>query len=240
VNILLDAKSGYVDATTDYQLGAYAHGRRYDTHHPLPPIDKGLILRVNDEGCQSVWISRERLDQAYQLFCSLRRVWQDLVEHKLAQSSDVYRLTIDGVEHHLPRVTAILKTVLSKGKLVDWQIKQALTYTLQEMLRHQRTPQQTLDAYQGGFFDPTTGSRDYMLKRGKQGTAMHECLQRYLLQLPVVIDPTDTWLTKAFGHLKTWADAHQMRVVDGLTETKIYNLNEGYAGTLDAVVTVEP
>jgi hypothetical protein len=79
-----------------------------------------------------------------------------------------------------------------------------------------------------------------MLKRGKQGTAMHECLQRYLLQLPVVIDPTDTWLTKAFGHLKTWADAHQMRVVDGLTETKIYNLNEGYAGTLDAVVTVEP
>jgi len=232
---LADVKSGFVDATTRFQLAAYASCTTFD-NLLLPKLDGGLILRVDDKRCEPVWISPTEMEEAKGLFFCALRLWKFMVANNIIKNRDTYKIQIDGKEVLFPRVTAILK-VLTKEMLVNWQIKQAVACALDRLTKV--SPETLQEEWTEGMWDPKDKATAFMKFRGQQGRDLHKAVQAYLTHTPVEIPPQDEWLTHAYGHFKKWADWHEFKAVEGFVECKVMNVEHSYAGTLDQVVTVE-
>ena len=242
VTATMDAKSGFTDAATHYQIGAYSLPGlvTYPHQKPLPLVQEGLILKVNESGCVPIRLSPDRLTQAQNLFLSALALYKDAVEHKTIKpkGNDLYNLDLFENPVSYPRVTSILK-VLNKEGLNLWMLKQSVTYTLKEMIRTKRTPESVLDAYEAGFFKPLEGALAHRDRRGGEGTDLHRLVRNYLCGLPVNLESESEWIQSVYPKFVQWATVHRLSLVDGLSEQKVYHPEHKMAGTLDAIVTWE-
>lgn len=239
----LDLKTGFVSKRTDYQIAAYSLPglHTYPHNKPLPLVEEGLILKVNEDGCKPIRITPDRLEEAQRLFLSCLKLYNDAVTHGIVKpkGNDLYNLDLFESPVSYPRVTAILK-VLNEATLENWKLKQAITYTLKELIRTKRTPESVLDAYDNGFFKPLEGALAHRDRRGGEGTDLHRLVRNYLTGLPTPLDAESEWMQTVYPKFVQWATAHRLSLVEGLSECKVYHPEHKMAGTLDAIVTWEP
>ena len=239
---IMDLKTGWVGARSAYQIAAYSLPglKTYPHSTALPVVEEGLILRVNEERCEAVRISPNRLKEAQDLFLAALKLYLDGVQHGIIKpkGQDLYALDLFEVPVSYPRVTSILK-VLSEEALVGWMIKSSVTYTLEELIRKKRTAEEVLDAYKAGFFKPMEGAFAHRDRRGSEGTDLHRLVRNYLIGIPVKLAVESDWIQNAYPQFEQWAKAHQLTLVEGLSEMKVYHPEHKMAGTLDAVVTWE-
>ena len=242
VTAICDVKSGWVGARVSYQLAAYSLPglQTYPHNKPLPVVEEGLILKVNEEGCKPIRIPPDRLKASQDLFLSCLKLYRDAVEHNIIKpkGNDLYQLDLFENPVSYPRVTSILK-VLNEATLENWKLTQAVTYTLQEIIRTKRTPEAVLDAYQAGFFKPLEGALAHRDRRGGEGTDLHRCVRNYLTGLPVVLESESVWVQSAYPHFVHWATAHRLSLVEGISEMKLFHPEHQFAGTCDAYVSWE-
>ena len=238
--IIGDLKTGYVDATTAYQLGAYSLCKSYTSQQPLPPLDEGLILRVNEDRCEPIRIPSKRLKESAELFLCALKLYRDGVISGLIKpkDADIYPLLMGAGHVFYPRVTSILK-VLNREMLNQWMVKQSVKYTLKEMIAHKRDAATTLELYENGLFDPQQGAFKHRDSRGTEGRDLHRLVHNYLTGKPISLDQESIWVQSAFRKFEAWAKEVNLTLVDGLAETKIYSPDYQFAGTLDYVATME-
>jgi hypothetical protein len=240
----LDLKTGFVSKRTDYQIAAYSLPGLHTYPHdkPIPVVEEGLILKVNEDGCKPIRISPERLKESQELFLAALKLYKDAVKHGITKPKgikDLYYLDLFEAQVSYPRVTSILK-VLSEETLEKWKRTQAISYTLKEMIRTQRTPEQVLSAFEAELFDPLEGALAHRDRRGNEGTDLHRLVRNYLTGLPTPLDAESEWIQTVYPKFVHWATAHRLSLVEGISEMKLYHPEYKFAGTCDAYITWEP
>jgi len=239
---ICDVKSGWVGARVSYQIAAYSLPGllTYPQNHPLPQVEEGLILKVNEEGCKPIRITSDRLKVSQDLFLCALKLYNDAVQYQIIKPkhSDLYQLDLFENVLSYPRVTSILK-VLDEDGLRKWMLKQAVSYTLKEMIRTKRTPEDVLNAFEADLFKPLEGALAHRDRRGGEGTDLHRCVRNYLTGLPVVLESESVWVQSAYPHFVHWATAHRLSLVEGISEMKLFHPEHQFAGTCDAYVSWE-
>ena len=240
---VVDFKTGWVGARVSYQIAAYSLPGllTYPSNRPLPQVEEGLILKVNEEGCKPIRIPPDRLKASQDLFLCALKLYNDAVQHQIIKPkhSDLYQLDLFENALSYPRVTSILK-VLDEDGLRKWMLKQAVSYTLKEMIRTKRTPEDVLNAFEADLFKPLEGALAHRDRRGGEGTDLHRLVRNYLCGLPVKLESESAWIQNVYPLFVQWATAHRLSLVEKLSEQKVFSPEHQYAGTLDAVVSWEP
>ena len=155
---LVDLKTGWVGYEAEAQLGAYSIGTP-QRGGSLPPLDGGVILKLELDaqkqpvGMLPILLSKALLAQRAQEFLSLYAIYQQKVERKelrAPKGNALYLVECEGLPVTYPRVTSILKQTLSAPALVNWQIKQAVGYTLEHLKRTKRSPDMVMEELERG------------------------------------------------------------------------------------------
>lgn len=244
--IIFDLKSGGLWVEHEWQLGAYAIGRRYglggaNHNTAIPALDGACLLQVNAKGVSPRFLTRARLTACSDVFLAIKRIYDDqLAADPKQRIKDTYELFAEGEVKRYPRVTAILKHVINRPALNGYIARRAVEFTLDECIRKKRTPSEMRDDFANGFFDPFLGSRSHMEARGEEGRNLHKCVEGYLLGNPPEIAQENEWLLKAYNYFVAFAQRHQMRLFEDFCEFKVWHETLGFAGTGDFIATIEP
>ena len=237
--VIFDLKSGGIWWEQQLQLGAYSQAMRYP-NGLLPRLDGACLLQVNAKGVTPTWLSQPRLEAVAGLFEAVKRLFDDQQTHGQVKITDTYQLFTEGEVKAYPRVTAILKAVLNKPALNGYLVKQAVSFTLEELVAKKLPPAELLSRFQSGLFNPLAGSTAHMESRGEEGRTLHKCVEGWLVGNPPTIAPENEWLTKAYHHFLSFAERHHLKLFEDWAEVKVWSPTLGFGGTLDFVATLEP
>jgi hypothetical protein len=132
----------------------------------------------------------------------------------------------------VPSVTAILSVVGSEGALVQWAANCAASFVASRLKPGIVLTQKDIDALVGGARMAHSYERD---DAARVGTVVHDWIRRYIAaDMPESFDLPEGLTTRAACEsARQWMK--EVRYWPLLTETCVYSLKYGYAGTLDVV-----
>ena len=131
---------------------------------------------------------------------------------------------------HLPSVTTILK-VMDRPPLIQWAANTAAAYALdnQEWVDNLLSVNKRKEAYDGIRY----AHRERRDTAATRGTDIHDVLERFILGEEIPPEDQSPYFRSALSFISDWDAKFEA------SEATVYNLTEGYAGTMDALVRVE-
>ena len=137
--------------------------------------------------------------------------------------------TIPGTDGdiHLPSVTTILN-VVSKPALTQWAANTAAAWALdnQEWISNLLSVNKRKEAYDGIRY----AHRDRRDTAATRGSDIHAVLERFVLGEEIPPEDQSPYFRSALSFISDWGAEFEA------SEATVYNLSEGYAGTMDALI----